>query len=893
MYRQLGQFVSRWHWPVAIGWFVFLGFVIWVAPPWSKVTKSGEFSFLPPQEQSLKAEEIYREAFAAEKDLEEEDSAPADQPPGAVPQQKPVQQNPLGSSIVLVFSRSAEGRETISDADREFIRTHLMPELTKIQETTGFVQVRVHGPLPELPVPADDSGRIIRGLSNFEDKRIGSLLESEDGKSTLVIVDLKTEFLDRTNILPVRKIEASLESLHKQQLVPVGLEIGLSGSASVGRDMMMAEADSASRTELITKVLCIVLLLAIYRAPLLALIPLLTVGMTVPIAVHILRILADWGIVGLFTGLETYLTVVVYGAGIDYCLFLIARYKEELDKGHTFAEACSISIEKVGAALATSAATSMFGIGMMSFAEFGKFREAGIGISFGLFISLCTCLTLTPALLRVFGRWTFWPDVRKEKISTESGWVPEESMGRFLREQQVLDRLWKAVSDVLSGRPGQVFLGALLLMMPFAIIGAAKHSELSYGLLSDLPKDYASVRGAKAIQTHFPAGMAGSTTILVKHDDLGLKTKEKGVDAAGMRAGREISKHLQTELMAQAKELGIADIRSQFSPLGIHHSDELRVGAVGRAAQLASYKNYASIAGPQAGRVMRFDVIYNHDPFSKVAFDKLTATEDAVRQALSTYSAVAKKEAAEAAAEEGDEAPEERARPDLAAAEVYSMGATSSMRDLKRVTDRDQLRIDLLVTLVVYIMLVILLRQPAICAYLIVSVVFSYLVTLGVTYLYFWGVHGNEFIGLDWKVPIYLFTLLLALGEDYNILLMARVHEEQIKHGAHEGILIALRKTGGIISSCGIIMAGTFASLMTGSLEGMIQMGFALAFGVLLDTFVIRPIMVPSYLLMLYDGQFGPLTKLLGGEFLPGGGRHDPSAGRQGPGGDSSPEPVA
>jgi RND superfamily putative drug exporter len=125
---------------------------------------------------------------------------------------------------------------------------------------------------------------------------------------------------------------------------------------------------------------------------------------------------------------------------------------------------------------------------------------------------------------------------------------------------------------------------------------------------------------------------------------------------------------------------------------------------------------------------------------------------------------------------------------------------------------------------------------------------------------------GRNVAGLDWKVPIYLFTLLLALGEDYNILLLSRVKEEQQHHGTIGGILVALRKTGSIISRCGVIMAGTLASLMTGTLMGLVQLGFALSFGVLLDTFVIRPVIVPAWLLMLNTGRLGPLGRWLGAE---------------------------
>jgi RND superfamily putative drug exporter len=199
--------------------------------------------------------------------------------------------------------------------------------------------------------------------------------------------------------------------------------------------------------------------------------------------------------------------------------------------------------------------------------------------------------------------------------------------------------------------------------------------------------------------------------------------------------------------------------------------------------------------------------------------------------------------------------------------QVYFVGATPSIRDLKSVTGGDQVRIDILVIASVFLILVLLLRKVAISGYLIVSVFFSYLVTLGFTFAVFWAMDPAEFAGLDWKVPMFLFTILIAVGEDYNIYLITRIDEEQLRHGKVQGVTMALSKTGKIISSCGLIMAGTFASLaIGGSLAAMRQLGFALAAGVLLDTFVVRPVLVPAYLILLYRGRFGFLGRFLGAE---------------------------
>src|SRR5262249_21959972 len=185
-------------------------------------------------------------------------------------------------------------------------------------------------------------------------------------------------------------------------------------------------------------------------------------------------------------------------------------------------------------------------------------------------------------------------------------------------------------------------------------------------------------------------------------------------------------------------------------------------------------------------------------------------------------------------------------------------GSTSAVNDLRRVTTNDERRMYVLVTLGVYAILVALLRRPGISLYLIATVVLGYLASLGVTDLLFRGLHrGPEpWGGLDWTVGFFLFVILVAVGEDYNILLMSRVIEEERKHGAIEGTRRAVAHTGGIISSCGVIMAGAFGSMLTGSLTSLRELGFALGLGVLLDTFLVRPILVPSFVVLIERARF-------------------------------------
>ena len=884
MFAALGRFVAtRWGWLLP-AWAALTLTVLAVRPAWEDVTADGEFAFLPDDVPSREAEGLFREAFTG--DL-------------------------LRSSVVLVVRRPRG--DGLREEDERFLTDRLYPALRETLVAGGFAapDLTVGGPAgDDGGSEEDDAGGdadpparppLVRRVATASDRVVGPLFASGDGRAKLVVLGLDSEFGEARNVPLVAAVETLMDDLTRAGAVPPGLRVDLSGTAVVGRDTRLAEFRSAQATHVATVVLVVGLLLVIYRAPLLALVPLATVYLSVEIALGLLALAAGAGWFAPFAGLETYVTVVTYGAGVDYCMFLTARYREEVDRLGTggglseqvpeepgdWGGALAAAVAKIGPALAASAGTTALGIGMMAFAEFAKFRQAGVGICVGLCVVTLASVTFAPACLRGLGRWAFWPKVPHGAPATGGGWLADAgavAAGSALGgrgQRRLLRRFWAAAADRVCDRPGRWFAGTLAAMALPAAVGFFAQDDLTYGLLSELPPDAPGVRGAAAVQAHFPAGEAGPLTVLV------ASPARPGAEPIDFRdregPARELIGGVTTRLWDRREELGLAAVRSLSHPLGVPAGPELPPpaeppgGALARLLRrggenVAVRNYYIADGGLGAGRIARLDVILEQDPFTRDALDRLDALKAAVRDAL----------------------------PDrLRGGELFVLGATASVRDLAAVTGRDQTRINVLVLGAVSAVLILLLRRVGLSLYLVATVVLGYLTTLGATWLLFWALAawgGGAFPGLDWKVPVLLFTILVAVGEDYNIYLVTRIDEERAdleragrppRAAAVGGVRRALGRTGAVISGCGLIMAGTFASLTVGELAGMVQLGTALAGGVLLDTFVIRPVLVPAFLCLLHGGRFGRLGDLLGaapaggdaaGEASPGAAEKSPTA---------------
>ena len=752
---------------VVLGWLVLTAGLHYLAPPWDRITKDDDLGLFPADSPSVIGQELLERGFP---------------------------QDASSSDLVLIYERK-NGRLTPDDF--RFVDG-------EASSLSQFAQEH-----PELRVNKIDTYR----SPVIGPRLIGSSADSPN-QAVLSVVSLNSTHLSQKTQVAVDQI---LEWLNTDKPAPPsGLRRVITGSAAVGHDTNAATNQSIQNTTHTTIVLVILILLVVYRLPLLAMVPLVTIALSVFASLRLIALLTEAPGLGfqVINITQIFVVVVLFGAGTDYCLFLVARYREELGHGGSRVEALREAIRQVGAALVASAATVIVGLGMLWFTSFAMFRYTGPTIALSLAVALVAALTSAPAMLALLRAALFWPFR-----------VPHHEAGQNRetesREALPLTGFWVGVADLVVNHPLMILAVCLVVLAPLAVVGARTRSN--YGQLVDLDPDRPSVIGANVVRPYFALGELSPTVALIENPTLDFRSP------AGRAAIEEISRRL-------AAIGSVAEVRSMTRPVGKPEGPatgrSLFERLADQAVRIAAETRYVSTKPRQAAdvnHITRLEIVFKTDPFSESSLQSLEDVRATLRRATAA------------------------GQPLQGTTEIGLAGSTSAVNDLKRVTTSDQRRMYVLVTLGVYAILVALLRRPGISLFLIATVVLGYLASLGLTDLLFHALHRGPgpWDGLDWTVGFFLFVILVAVGEDYNILLMARVIEEERKYGVTEGTRRAVAHTGGIISSCGLIMAGAFGSMLTGSLTSLRELGFALGLGVLLDTFLVRPILVPAFVILI------------------------------------------
>jgi RND superfamily putative drug exporter len=547
-----------------------------------------------------------------------------------------------------------------------------------------------------------------------------------------------------------------------------GLKVYVSGELGFNADFDEVFGSLDTKLLLATALLVLFLLGAIYRAPLVAISPLIVVFLAYSVAQAGVY---AWGKAGnnVNSNGTTILVVLMFGVGTDYCLLLVSRYREELRRHRDKHEAMEVALTRVGPAIFASGLTVALALLVLLVARAGDVRSLGPVAAIGITCAFIAGLTVLPALLTIFGRRGFWP--RGATVAYDPDHRFEERPG-----------FWRRFGGRVVRRPVPALIATVGLMGAGAF-GLLAYQE-DFSTTNAFKKSTESVDGFEALSRAFPKGTLSPTTVLIQREDGGVTT---------------------ADIEAVRRRLATAPDVALVSPRALPSKD---------------------------GHAVTIDVILRSDPFQTKALDTIPVLRDRV----------------------------EGAAPGT---EVLVGGATATNYDYKQATTRDMKLIVPISLAVIAVILGILLSAILAPVVLIGTVILSFLGTLGLSVLFIRYVVGDP--GLNSAIPTFAYIFLVALGTDYTIFLMSRVREEARTYGTREGVLRGLAATGSVITSAGVILAGTFAVLMTLPVTFVFDLGFIVALGILLDTFVVRTIMLPAAVELIGDRIWWPSTASGGG----------------------------
>lgn len=623
----------------------------------------------------------------------------------------------IGGSSPLPATIIWEKDSGISQADRskfdQFLAT--VPGISlKDGKTVGDFLV----PAPVTSTVAQDGGAI-QALLLFDDKK--SALQFEDGTAPVGIA-----------------VKAIREALKQS-----GISANVGGFGGVLADLFEAFGDINGKLLLATVGIVAIILIFVYRSPVLWIVPLLVVAMGDSIAQAVIYLLAKSELLTLNGQAQGILLVLVFGVGTDYSLLLVSRFREELHNYESKYDAMRVTLRGVVEPVLASAATVAVGLLCLTFSELNSNKSTGPVSAIGVACAMVAVLTLLPALLVLFGRKLFWPFVPK-----------------FGQPSHLETGLWSRVSSLVGRRHRSAWILASIVMFGFvSLVPTLKADGITQTEAFTTRVD--SVIAQEAISRHFPAGEGSPAQVIAPAD------------------------RINDVIATVTKEESVA-----FAAPFVAPGQTAPVVANGKALVNVVLKDAAD--SREAAQ----------------AIERLRVELDAVS-------------------------------PD-----VLVGGFSAINLDTRNSSVRDTRVIIPIVLIVIFFILALLLRALLAPLLLIGSVVLSFFATLGVCAFFFNNVF--DFPGADASFPLFAFTFLVALGVDYNIFLMTRVREETLKIGTRAGVLKALTVTGGVITSAGVVLAATFAVLGLLPLVFLAELGFAVALGVLIDTIIVRSVIVPA-----------------------------------------------
>ncbi|MBM7803615.1 RND superfamily putative drug exporter [Curtobacterium luteum] len=614
---------------------------------------------------------------------------------------------------------------------------------------------------------------------------VSPVIPSEDGDAVEIVATL-TQTAETGDA--VEAIRADVDDA-----LPTGVRGFVTGPAGFTADLTAAFAGIDGLLLGVALAAVFVILIVVYRSPLLPVLVLSTASFALCASILVVWWLAKADLVTVNGQVQGILSILVIGAATDYALLYTARYREALRDHRTGWDATKAALRGSLEPILASGGTVIVGVLCLLFSDLNSNKALGPVAAIGIAFSLLAALTLLPALLLAFRRAAFWP-LRPAYGSAHPVVTGPDAKG-----------LWASVGRLVARRSRVVWVVCTVGLLA---MGAGLSGLRADGVpQSDLVIGASQARdGQDVLADHFPGGSGSPAQVIGRADSLDeLIRTVRGVDGVdGVVAAAKDSPSGTVAVTDGSGASAGGGSGSARSGVGGGGSGSARSGAGGGGSD--------PTAEPT---VSRGDVLLEAtlaDPADSAA------AEQTVRDLRTAV---------------------ERVDPDAIVG-----GVTATALDTNDTGIRDRSVIIPVVLAVILLILMLLLRSIVAPLVLIGSVIVSFAAALGVGALVF--DHVFHFPGADPSVPLYSFVFLVALGVDYNIFLMTRVREEALRHGPREGVLRGLGVTGGVITSAGIVLAATFAALGVIPILFLVQIAFVVAFGVLLDTVVVRSLLVPA-----------------------------------------------
>lgn len=622
--------------------------------------------------------------------------------------------------------------------------------------------------LPALLVLSEDDkelqneriSAVVRALDEAQIKEINSIVpydrlppqvqkgfQSEDGSTAVIPVLLNDN-------LEAKVIQTTLETMEKIAIDSSEASfVRITGPAGISSDAVALFSRADVVLLLSTVGLIFVLLIVIYRSPLLVFIPLIACAI-VYLVVDKTVGLMGYGGLSYSSQTTSIMAILLFASVTDYSLFVFARYREELKRHESKFEAMKTAMREIGEPVFFSGGTVLAAMLVLFAAVFQGYREFAPVFSAAMAVIMLASITLVPALFQLFGRKAFWPKVPK--------------LGEDSRNEATI---WNGIGKFVSARPKAV---AATLMIVFVVTGLnTLNMNFQFDSLGSFPKDMPSREGYERLEQYFPKGDLAPTSIIVKSDSA-------------------VPEENLTKLIALLNE-----------------QDEVNKVTMSDQAE--------------NGKIIKLSMSFKESPYSVESLNAIDEMRDREEQLLADAGV---------------------------AGELHFSGETAKQADVRSVSNRDTWTVIALETVLILLLLWVLTRSLKASSYMMATILISYASALGLGVLLVDVLFGYDAIST--RIPIYAFVFLVALGVDYNIMLMSRFKEERKKHSLRKAVQISVSRTGNVITSAGLILAATFAVLMTQPIAELFVFGFIVALGILLDTLLVRGMLLPA-LIMLFE----------------------------------------